>query len=53
MTCLSLVQDEGPPISKTVMTGVRDRIVNMHAFTHEALKLLHESLLRMKDQSKL
>jgi nicotinamide mononucleotide (NMN) deamidase PncC len=52
LTCLAIARDDGPAITKTVMTGVRDRIVNMHAFAEEALKLLHETLTKDK-QSKL
>ncbi|UZJ57025.1 hypothetical protein CBS101457_006345 [Exobasidium rhododendri] len=53
LTCLSIARDDGPPVTKTIMTGSRDRLLNMHAFAHEALKLLEEVLLKSKQESRL
>lgn len=48
LTCLAIARDDGPATTKTVMTGVRERVVNMHAFTAEALNLLEETLKQIK-----
>jgi len=35
------------------MTGTRDRMINMHAFAEEALKLLEQVLIQKNQDSKL
>jgi hypothetical protein len=49
---LAIARDDGPPVTKTVLTGSRDRMLNMHAFAEEALKLLEDVLLKSQ-QGKL
>jgi hypothetical protein len=40
-------------MTKTIMTGSRERLSNMHAFAEEALKLLEDVLLKAQEQGKL
>lgn len=53
LSCLAIARDDGPPVTKTIMTGSKERLLNMHAFAEEGLKLLEEVLLKAQDQGKL
>ncbi|PWN87458.1 hypothetical protein FA10DRAFT_269410 [Acaromyces ingoldii] len=53
LTCISIAREDGPPVTKTIMTGSRDRALNMQAFAEESLKLLRDVLLAKKEGHKL
>ena len=43
-TCLALVGEHGLEVSRTLETGLDDRVENMRLFALEALELLHAAL---------